>query len=140
MDRGDQLGGYYSRKTKSRKFYKYIYTFLLNAAIMNAFILMKHYCPSYPFPNIKSFHLQLAKELIGEYTAIVAGMVEEELSFVLSLTATFQSHWKTDRMHQDTRMVVLQSMLHLTSVPHERGTAGNMCGYVVTSFSVAVAV
>ena len=67
VDRGDQLRGYYSCRTKSRKFYKYIYTFLLDAAITNAFILMKHYCPSCPFSNIKSFRLQLAKELIGEY-------------------------------------------------------------------------
>ena len=67
VDRGDQLRGYYSCRTKSRKFYKYIFTFLLDVAITNSFLLMKHYCPSCPFTNIKSFRLQLAKELIGEY-------------------------------------------------------------------------
>ena len=67
MYHGDQLRGYYSCRTKSRKFYKYIFTFLLDVAITNAFILMKHYCPSCPFANIKSFRLQLAKELMAEY-------------------------------------------------------------------------
>ena len=67
VDRGDQLRGYYSCRTKSRKFYKYIFTFLLDVAITNAFILMKHYCPTCPFANIKSFRLQLAKELMAEY-------------------------------------------------------------------------
>ena len=67
VDHGDQLRGYYSCRTKSRKFYKYIFTFLLDVAITNAFILMKHYCPSCPFSNMKSFRLQLAKELMGEY-------------------------------------------------------------------------
>ena len=67
VDRGDQLSGYYSCRTKSRKFYKYIFTFLFDVAITNAFILMKHYCPSCSFANIKSFRLQLAKELMAEY-------------------------------------------------------------------------
>ena len=67
VDRGDQLRGYYSCRTKTRKFYKYIFTFLLDVAITNAFILMKHHCPSCPFANIKSFRLQLAKELMAEY-------------------------------------------------------------------------
>ena len=67
VDCGDQLRGYYSCRTKSRKFYKYIFTFLLDVAITNAFILMKHYCPTCPFANIKSFRLQLAKELMAEY-------------------------------------------------------------------------
>ena len=33
VDCGDQLHGYYSCRTKSRKFYKYIFTFLLDVAI-----------------------------------------------------------------------------------------------------------
>ena len=49
------------------RFYKYIFTFLLDVAITNAFILMKHYCPSCPFSDMKSFRLQLAKELMGVY-------------------------------------------------------------------------
>ena len=39
VDRGDQLRGYYRCKVKSRKFYKYIFYFLIDVAITNAFIL-----------------------------------------------------------------------------------------------------
>ena len=39
VDRGDQLRGYYSCRTKSRKFYKYIFTFLLDVAIHKRFHL-----------------------------------------------------------------------------------------------------
>ena len=63
------MRGYYSCKTKSRKFYKYIFTFLLDVAITNAFILMKHYSSSSTFANIKAFSIQLAKELIGDYSS-----------------------------------------------------------------------
>ena len=69
VDRGDQLRGYYSCRAKSRKFYKYIFTFLLDVAITNAFILMKHYTRSSTFANIKAFRIQLAKELIGDYSS-----------------------------------------------------------------------
>ena len=33
VDRGDQLRGYYSWRTKSRRFYKYIFHFLFDVAI-----------------------------------------------------------------------------------------------------------
>ena len=39
VDRGDQLRGYYSCRSKSRKFYKYIFYFLLDTTITNAYIL-----------------------------------------------------------------------------------------------------
>ena len=67
VDRGDQLREYYSFRTKSRKFYKYIFTFLLDVAITNAFILLKHNTGTNKFANIKSFQMQMAKELIGDY-------------------------------------------------------------------------
>ena len=40
VDHGDQLRGYYTCRTKSRKFYKYIYIifFLLDVAITNVYI------------------------------------------------------------------------------------------------------
>ena len=44
-----------------------IYFFLLDVAITNAFILMKNFTSSCPFKDFKSFRLQLAKELTGEY-------------------------------------------------------------------------
>ena len=67
VDHGDQLRGYYNCRTKSRKFYKYIYTFLLDVAITNAFILLKYFCPGSRISNYKNFRLQLAKELVGNY-------------------------------------------------------------------------
>ena len=50
-----------------RKFYKYIFYFLLDVAITNAYILMKTSSNSSPFKDFKSFRLQLVKDLIGEY-------------------------------------------------------------------------
>ena len=66
VDRGDQLRGYYRCRTKSRKFYKYIY-FLLDVAITNAFILMKNHTSNGSKLTIKDFRLELASQLIGEY-------------------------------------------------------------------------
>ena len=48
VDRGDQLRGYYNCKVKSRKFYKYIFYFLLDVSITNAFILYKNFHSSTP--------------------------------------------------------------------------------------------
>ena len=67
VDRGDQVRGYFSCQTKCRKFYKYIFHFLLDIAITNAFILQKGHCISAPFKAIKEFRLQLASELISDY-------------------------------------------------------------------------
>ena len=67
VDLGDQLRGYYSCRTKSRKFYKYIFHFLLDVSITNAFILQRNFCPDPPYKTIKDFRLQLARELIGDY-------------------------------------------------------------------------
>jgi hypothetical protein len=44
VDRGDQLRGYYHCRVKSREFYKYIFYFILDVSITNAFILYKHFC------------------------------------------------------------------------------------------------
>ena len=63
VDRGDQLRGYYMTKMKSRKFYKYIYNFLVGVTITNAFILFR----SSHSMSLKKFHEVLAKELIGDY-------------------------------------------------------------------------
>ena len=70
VDRGDQLRGYYCRRPKSSKFYKYLFYFLFDVAITNAFILYyKHFHshPSKSLHTVKEFRLQLAKELIGTY-------------------------------------------------------------------------
>ena len=67
VDYGDQLRGYYSCRTKSRKFYKYIYHFLLDVTITNSFILYKNFHPNPRYKTIREFRLQLARELIGDY-------------------------------------------------------------------------
>ena len=69
VDRGDQLRGYYNCRTKSRKFYRYIFYFLFDVAITNAYILQKNFCPDSVHKNVKEFRLQLAKELIGDYSS-----------------------------------------------------------------------
>lgn len=68
VDRGDQLRGYYHCRVKSRKFYKYIFYFLLDVTITNAFVLYKNFCSPPTFNTVKKFRLQLAKELIGDYS------------------------------------------------------------------------
>ena len=67
VDHGDQLRGYYRCRSRSRKVYKYIFFFLLDVAITNAYILLKSSGRPCPFKDFKSFRLQLAKELIGDY-------------------------------------------------------------------------
>ena len=67
VDRGDQLRGYYSCRTKCRKFYRYIYHFLLDVTITNSFILYKNFLPQPKYKMVKEFRLQLARELVGDY-------------------------------------------------------------------------
>ena len=68
IDHGDQLRGYYRCRTKFRKFYMYIYSFLKDVAITNSFILSKFASTT----NLKretllEFRTKLAVELIGDY-------------------------------------------------------------------------
>ena len=69
VDRGDQLCGYYACRTKSRKFCRYILYFLFDVAITNAHILQKSFCPDNVYKNVKEFRLQLARELMGDYSS-----------------------------------------------------------------------
>lgn len=66
VDLNDQLRGYYHIRLKGRKYYKYIFWFLVDVTITNAYILCKHHTDM----NIKStkiFRADLAKALIGSY-------------------------------------------------------------------------
>ena len=71
VDRNDQTRQYYHVRLKGRKYYKYIFWFMFEASIANAYILFTRYCIATDRdPTIKSllyFRLQLVKELIGEY-------------------------------------------------------------------------
>ena len=69
VDKGDQLRKYYRVRSKSRKNYKYIFWFIFDTSIVNAYILSK-YSPSTVIAskeNLKHFRLKLAQELIGSY-------------------------------------------------------------------------
>ena len=66
VDRGDQLRGYYATKMKSRKFYKYIFNFLVGVALTNSFVLFRERHPDSKM-KLKKFLTVLATELIGNY-------------------------------------------------------------------------
>ena len=68
VDQGDQLRKYYQLRLKSRKFYKYIFWFLTDVCIINTYRLHSAYSNE-PYPNLKSFWLDLAKTLIGRYNS-----------------------------------------------------------------------
>lgn len=73
VDHADQLRNYYRVRCKTRKFYKYIFWFLFDCTIVNAFILWKNYLPMTDITtrqlSIKNFRLSLANGLIGEYNS-----------------------------------------------------------------------
>ena len=66
VDLGDQLRGSYHVRLKNRKNYKYIFCFLFDVAITNAFILHSFDESTLQMDN-KSFRMMLAKQLIGDY-------------------------------------------------------------------------
>ena len=65
VDHNDQIRQYYSVRTKSRKCYRYIFWFLFELTVANAFII---YRQNYkPDECVRTFQLTLAEELIGTY-------------------------------------------------------------------------
>ena len=70
VDRNDQLRQYYHVRLRGRKYYKYIFWFLLDVSISNSYILFSNYATN-DLPRrlkcLKEFRLQLAKELIADY-------------------------------------------------------------------------
>lgn len=72
VDRADQLRGYYKFRSKSRKFYKYIFWFLFDCCIVNTFVLMRNFLPtadSTGSETLKAFRIRLAERLIGGYNS-----------------------------------------------------------------------
>ena len=67
VDRNDQLRGYYHVRLKCRKYYKYIFWFMFDLAITNAYILSQSH-PDHRGNSLKDFRTTLAKELIGTYS------------------------------------------------------------------------
>ena len=72
VDRGDQLRKYYSVRLKCKKNYKYIFWFVFDVAIINAFLLNK-FCATTPTTleesRLKHFRVKLAEQLIGNYNS-----------------------------------------------------------------------
>ena len=58
--------GYFIVRLKGRKFYKYIFWFLFDLAITNAFISCKNYT-HLRVSSLKCFRVELAKALVGSY-------------------------------------------------------------------------
>ena len=67
VDRGDQLRGSYHIRLKCMKNYKYIFGFLLDVAITNAYILHSRFDAPSDILDHKSFRMLLAEQLIGNY-------------------------------------------------------------------------
>ena len=66
VDRNDQLRMYYHVRMKCWKFYKYIFRFLFDVAVTNAYILCRHFT-DLRIKHIKDFRVELAIALIGDY-------------------------------------------------------------------------
>ena len=66
VDLNDQLRGYYHLRLKCRKFYKYIFWFLIDIIITNTYILCRHFTDQKVI-SIKEFRVELAMALIGDY-------------------------------------------------------------------------
>ena len=67
---GDQLRQYYQLRLKSRKVYKYIFWFLVDVSITNAFILHQYNTSTSTRPSpFKAFRLELAKGWMGDYNS-----------------------------------------------------------------------
>lgn len=69
VDRNDQLRQYYHVRTKSRKFYRYIFWFLFEVVFANAYILHSNYSGVEKKKPFKEFRLQVARDLIGDYNS-----------------------------------------------------------------------
>ena len=67
VDKGDQLRCYYRLRLKFMKNYKYIFFFLLDTAITNAYILYNNFSSTDKKLKQKGFRLSLAQQLNGQY-------------------------------------------------------------------------
>ena len=80
VDRGDQLEGYYSCGRRSEKWWKRVFTYIIEASILNAYILDAYRppaaaddsssSPALPHHQRDSLHfrLALANQLVGDYS------------------------------------------------------------------------
>ena len=69
VDKNDQLREYYALRTKSTKNYRYIFWFLFDVAIVNAFILYQRVPTVGKKLTLKEFRVELAKQMISTYNS-----------------------------------------------------------------------
>ena len=69
VDKGDQMQQYYRIRLKSVKNYKYIFWFLLDVAITNAYILLRYVPVTTSVQSLKVFRLKLAEQLCAQNLA-----------------------------------------------------------------------
>ena len=76
VDRGDQLIGYYNIGRRSRKWWKRVFSYIIEVAALNAYIIQKHGRPPSEHHKKKHDYLEfryaLAEELIGSFTCRTA--------------------------------------------------------------------
>ena len=76
VDRGDQLIGYYNIGRRSKKWWKKVFSYIIECALMNAYLLEKYAEPSLHNPAITGrkkrdflgFRLDVAEQLIGSHS------------------------------------------------------------------------
>ena len=67
VDLGDQYRGYYAVRTKSRKFYRYIFWFLVEVCILNSYIYHRYSASTKKIKTYLEYRIALAEQLIGDY-------------------------------------------------------------------------
>lgn len=68
-DRADQLRSYYSACRPSHKWYRYLFWFIFEVVLGNAFIIDKENVPRQGRRTVHEFRLALAKQLIGGFSS-----------------------------------------------------------------------
>ena len=76
VNKGDQLVGYYNIGQRSKKWWKKVFSYVIECALLNAYLLEKDLEPEVHDPSVKErrkrdfsdFHLDMAEQLIGYYT------------------------------------------------------------------------
>ena len=76
VDRGDQLVGYYNIGWRSKKWWKKVFSYIIECALLNAYLLEKDLEPELHNPSMRGrkkrdylgFRLDVAEQLIGSHT------------------------------------------------------------------------
>lgn len=128
VDHNDQLRQYYSVRFRSREFYRYIFWFLLEVCIANAYILFRQYADQHAV--LRTFRLQLARDLIGDYCGRKRGKCRQ-LNQVqsLSLVGHFPKKIKTDC---DKNQNVAKCVQRKRYEKKQHGSANNATYHYVT--------